>query len=121
MDDKNSNIMQERQDLLNKAESYFEELELAREDLEESSKKIGRNLLIFASIGIGVAFTYKLFSGDKKENKTPDKPEEKTYKKPSRFGSAMKAIAVPFLLGIAKNVVFSSMNSGKNESDGGNP
>ncbi len=116
----NDNFNSERRELLNKAESYYEEWEEATLKLEEDVEKIGKNLLVVASIGVGLAFTYKLLSGaDDEQN--PQNISKDTYKKPSRFGSAMKAIAVPFLLGIAKNVVFPDLNKNKKDNNGGNP
>lgn len=102
-----SNISKERKDLLKKAEAYYSEFEEAREELENSSKKLGQNILIVGAIGLGLALTYNLlFSEDDEENGKDITAKKLNYSRSSRIGSAAKSIAFPFLMGMAKNMIF---------------
>ena len=106
MSKRNGNIAEERRKLIRKADEYYQEFESAREDLEKSSKKLGQNILIIATVGFGLAATYKLLFPEESSEK---KESEIIYKSSasgnSRLGSALKSIAVPFLIGIAKNII----------------
>ncbi|QNL22011.1 hypothetical protein HZR84_08680 [Hyphobacterium sp. CCMP332] len=121
MSKNNSYISPERKQLLEKADAYWREFESVREDLEESTLKFGKNVLIVSSIGLGIALSYKLLSesSDKEENKENFKNKYK--RKPSRFGSAFKTLAIPFFIGIAKSIVLPDLNKSKQQSNGGNP
>ncbi|MEQ8360847.1 MAG: hypothetical protein RH860_15250 [Cytophagales bacterium] len=121
MSKNNSYISQERKQLLEKADAYLKEFESLREDLEESTLKFGKNVLIVSSIGLGIALSYKLLSESSDKEENIENFKSKSKRKPTRFGSAIKTLAIPFLLGIAKSIVLPDLNKNKQESDGGNP
>ncbi len=121
MSKNNSHISPERKELLEKAEAYLNEFENLREDLGESALKIGKNLLIVTSIGLGIALSYKLLSDSSDKEENTDVIKNKSKRKPSRFGSALKTIAIPFLLGIAKSFILPDLDKNKPKNNGGNP
>ena len=114
MSDNKEHISEKKQKLIKRADLYYHELEEATEDLQESSKKFGRNLLLIGAIGAGIFTTIRLLVPKTKKDQNEIYLEKNRAKKgSSRFTGALKALTMPILVGVVKNIVFSELDKEK--------
>ncbi|MHA8065239.1 hypothetical protein V7S76_01030 [Aquirufa sp. ROCK2-A2] len=101
-----SNTKEKRDQLEAQAHAYQQELSDKVEELKETAKVRGGQILMVGGILAGSYLLYSLFSG--KESK-PKK--DSTEKESSFIGSAITSYAIAFALSLAKDKLMEYLNS----------
>jgi hypothetical protein len=107
-------ISKEKQQLLEKAELYLQEWEEARLNLENSSKDIGRKIVLVIVIGLSLLYIFKLLGSDEEDQPKTKRSQSKIQ---NRFFRAARNLALPILIRSMKNIILNENDQNSEVSD----